>query len=323
MSQTLFAAETRLADTRLANTRLADTRVFRGNLHGHSTHSDGHQTTAEVVRLYREAGYDFTCLSDHLWSDPRFAAETVNDSSAFDGDAFITIPSAEIHCLGKLYDQDGLWHLVANGLPLDFPVASKTETASALVKRAVDAGAFVTIAHPEWYALTTEEARSLAEAGAHGVEIYNHSSAIGTARGGGIATLDQLANEGFRMHLTATDDSHMIPDDAFGGWVMVAADRLTGDAIIAALKAGHFYSSCGPDFINITVEAGQLHVATSPVSRIVLAGGGHRAWHAQGAGLTSATFDLGMVDAAYVRLVITDAGGNNAWSNVFWMADLT
>jgi len=300
----------------------AGTRVFRGNLHGHSTHSDGREDTAEVVRLYREAGYDFTCLSDHLWTDPRFTAETVNDSAVHDSDDFITIVSAELHCRGKLYDQDGLWHIVANGLPPDFAVASQTETAPTLVRRAIDAGAFVTIAHPEWYALTTDEARSLAAAGAHGVEVYNHTSAIGAARGGGIATLDQLANEGFRMHLTATDDSHMIPEDAFGGWVMVAADRLDSDAIVAALKAGAYYSSCGPDFISITVEGGQLHVATSPVSRIVLAGSGHRTLHRHGTGLTGATFDLGRIEVDYVRLAITDAGGRDAWSNIYWLAEL-
>ena len=75
----------------------AGTSVFRGNLHGHSTHSDGREDTGEVVRRYREAGYDFTCLSDHLWTDPRFTAETVNDSSAHDCDGFITIISAELH----------------------------------------------------------------------------------------------------------------------------------------------------------------------------------------------------------------------------------
>ena len=300
----------------------ANPKPFRGNLHGHSIHSDGRETTDEVVRFYREAGYDFTCLSDHLWTDRRFCAETVNDSSAFDSEAFITIISAEIHCPGKLYDQDGLWHIVANGLPTDFAVASQTETGPELVRRAVDAGAFVTIAHPEWYALTTEEARSLAEAGAHGVEIYNHTSAIGAARGGGIATLDQLANEGFRMHLTATDDSHMVPEDGFGGWVMVAADALESNAIITALKAGAFYSSCGPDFTGIEVDGGQLHVTTSPVNRIILAGSGHRAWKEQGAGLTSASFDLDQVDVEYIRLVITDADGHDAWSNIFWLADL-
>ena len=140
-------------------------KIYRGNLHVHCTHSDGRNEAAEVVQLYCEAGYDFTCLSDHYWTDPRYSAETVCDSSGLDSDDFITIISAELHCHGKLYDQAGLWHILANGLPLDFPIASATETGPELVSRAVAAGAFVSIPHPEWYAMTTEETRSLAEAG--------------------------------------------------------------------------------------------------------------------------------------------------------------
>ena len=79
-------------------------RIYRGNLHGHCTDSDGRNETAEVVRLYREAGYDFTCLSDHYWTDPPYSAETVCDSSGLDSDDFITIISTEIHCHGNLYD---------------------------------------------------------------------------------------------------------------------------------------------------------------------------------------------------------------------------
>ena len=150
-------------------------RIYRGNLHCHCTHSDGRNEATEVVRLYREAAYDYTCLSDHYWTDPRYSAETVCDSSGLDSDDFITIISAELHCHGKLYDQAGLWHILAHGLPLDFPIASTTETGPELVRRAVAAGAFVSIPHPEWYAMTTEEARRLAEAGAHAVEAYNHS----------------------------------------------------------------------------------------------------------------------------------------------------
>ena len=56
--------------------------------------------------------------------------------------------------------------------------------------------------------MTTEEAVSLAEAGAHGVEVYNHSCFVGSARSSGIATVDQLLNDGYRMSLTATDDSY-------------------------------------------------------------------------------------------------------------------
>ena len=138
--------------------------TFRGNLHGHSTYSDGLNSPADVMRLHRDAGYDFTCFSDHYWSNPRFCAATLNDASALDRDDFITLLSAELHCHGKLYGRDGLWHIVANGLPPGFAMAGETETGPELVSRAVDASAYMTIAHPEWYCLTEGEVRLLVEA---------------------------------------------------------------------------------------------------------------------------------------------------------------
>ena len=296
--------------------------LYRGNLHGHCTHSDGRNEPAEVVRLYREAGYDFTCLSDHYWTDPRFSADTICDGSALDSEDFITLISAELHCHGKLYDQAGLWHILANGLPLDFPVATPSETGPELVERAVAAGAFVSIPHPEWYAMTTEEARSLAVAGAHAVEIYNHSSALDAGRGGGVATVDQLANAGFRTGIIATDDSHDVPADGFGGWVMVAARDLSAGSILAALKAGDYYASCGPDFTSIRLEGNMLHVTCSPVSRVGVAAGGHRAFSASGDGMTEAQIEIGRTDFEFFRVVLTDKAGKQAWSNHFWTDDL-
>jgi predicted metal-dependent phosphoesterase TrpH len=41
-------------------------RFFRGNLHCHSNRSDGQIEPDAVVGAYRDAGYDFICLSDHF-----------------------------------------------------------------------------------------------------------------------------------------------------------------------------------------------------------------------------------------------------------------
>ncbi len=293
--------------------------TYRGNLHGHSTHSDSRKSPADVVRLYRDAGYDFTCLSEHYWSNPRFCAATLNDASALNRDDLITLLSAELHCHGKLYDRDGLWHIVANGLPPGFAMAGETEKGPELVSRAVAAGAYVTIAHPEWYSLTDAEAQALAEVGAHGVEIYNHASAIDAARGGGTATVDYLLHQGFPIHITATDDSHDIPRDAFGGWVMVAARDLTSDAILAALKAGYFYASTGPDILSITRDGTVIEIETSPVQRIILAADKHHAEPVASDGITRARFDLKKFDPAFVRIVAIDARGRSAWSNPYWL----
>lgn len=329
-----------------------DTRFYRGNLHGHSTHSDGNYSPETVAQIYQNLGYDFTCLSDHLWSDPRFGAKTVLDASRLNTSRFITIPSAELHCLGKKYDNDGLWHVIANGLPLDFEVASHTETAAELVARAAAAGAYVTLAHPEWYSMTMDEAMGVSHA--HGVEIYNHSCVLGSTRGGGFAIADYLLQEGKKLTLTATDDSHFQIEDGGGGWVMVAADTLSADAIVAALIAGQFYSSTGPDIHRVQFADGILQIACSPAHSITLVGAGHVAKFVtatkgngtkgngtkgggevgdKGAGangssesggeaLTRADFDMQGFASDWFRISIRDEAGRMAWSNPYWLADL-
>lgn len=292
------------------------TRYFRGNLHGHSIHSDGALPAEQVVARYRELGYDFTCLSDHLWMEPIFCAQTVLDTAELDTPDFVTIPSAEIHCLGKAFDNDNLWHMVANGLPLDFACADEQETAPELVSRAIAAGAFVTIAHPEWYTLTTEEAATVSHA--HGVEIYNHSSHIECMRGGGAATLDYLLQEGRRMMITATDDSHFRIDDGGGGWVMVAAENLSAPALVAALKSGAYYSSSGADFEAIWLDGDVLEIRCSPVSHICVSGSRTNTMSRNGENLTAARFDLANFKSDWFRVTLCNRAGQMAWSNPHW-----
>lgn len=301
--------------------RFSDTSAFyRGNLHGHCTHSDGLMTAEEIACVYRNMGYDFTCLSDHLHTNTRFASPIVNDTSALNRDDFITINSAEMHCNGKAYDKDGLWHILANGLPTDFAHAGEDETAPEMVQRALDAGAFVSIAHPEWYSLTMAEAESIAHA--HAVEIYNHSCALDSGRGGGVAVIDYLLNEGHGHGIIATDDSHNGVYDVGGGWVMVAADKLDAGCIISALKAGNYYASSGAEIRSIRLEGNMLEVRTSPSQAIILAGARHLAEHCNGASLTKAMFDLSRFNSPWFRIVVMDHGGGNAWSNAFFMDDL-
>ena len=296
-------------------------QFFRGNLHGHSNHSDGMTSPAAVVEAYASLGYDFTCISDHLWKKTWFSADTVLDTEDLNRDGFITIPSAEIHCLGKAYDQDGLWHIVANGLPVDFAPADEQETGPQLVQRAIDAGAYVTIAHPEWYSMTTEEARSVAHA--HGVEVYNHSCAISSNRGSGIAIADTLLNDGHRLSFTATDDSHFQPLDHGGGWVMVAADDLTPEAIIAALKTGRHYSTTGPVINFMALEDDTLIVDCSAAESIIVSAQGHLALHKTGPNITYAEFDMAGLKSPYFRVTIMDRAGGMAWSNPYFFDDLS
>ena len=290
---------------------------FKGNLHGHSNHSDGVLNPQEVVNKYKEIGYDFTCLSDHLWKDSKFAAETVLETKHLNQKDFITIPSAELHCLGKKYVKDGLWHIVANGLPLDFKCADEKETAPSLVQRAIEAGAFVTIAHPEWYSLTFDECLSLSHA--HGIEIYNHSCHIEAQRGFGTAAADYLLQENNRIFLTATDDSHFKMQDSGGGWVMVAWDKLSESSILNALKNGQYYSSTGVEIFEFEIDNYQVNIQCSPSNQVCIVGRGAKSMSQNGKNITQAEFDLKKYPSDWFRVSIANDSGEFAWTNPVWL----
>ena len=75
----------------------------------------------------------------------------------------------------------------------------------------------------------------------------------------------RCSNEGRDLTAIATDDAHFRYDDACGGWVMVKAEANEPGALLAALKAGHFYSSQGPLIHAAEISGGVLHVECSPV----------------------------------------------------------
>lgn len=295
-------------------------RFYRGNLHGHSTHSDGLLSPRAVIDCYARLGYDFTSLSDHLWIDDGFAAGEVFNPNNFNSKKFIVLPSAELHCHGKRFDQDGLWHVVANGLPIDFGCPSVSETVPDLIARALASGAFVSLAHPEWYSMTNDEAMQVAAANA--VEIYNHSCVMSSSRGSGITIADYLLNEGKRISFTATDDSHFGLPDWGGGWVMVAAEELSQNALVAALKAGHHYASTGADFTDLQIKDEVLTVRTTPVDNIVVSGEGHLALASHGKNITAAKFDLSEFRSEWFRVTIRSSAGQMAWSNPYFGREL-
>ena len=293
------------------------TNYFKGNLHGHSNHSDGVLKPNEVVTEYKKLGYDFTCLSEHLWKGEKFANELVLDTTYLNENNFIVIPSAELHCKGKKYVKNELWHIVANGLPVDFKCADDKENAHDLIQRAIDTGAFVTIAHPEWYTLTFDECMSVSHA--HAVEIYNHSCHIEAARGFGTATVDYLLQEDKKIYLTATDDSHFRMSDAGGGWVMVASENLNENSILDSLKAGKYYSSTGVEIIKYEMHNNLVKVETSPAENITLVGKGSRSLSVNGNKITEAIFDLNQLDTNWFRISIIDNFGRFAWLNPVWL----
>jgi hypothetical protein len=286
---------------------------YRGNIHTHSTRSDGVHAPEEVARRYRDQGYDFLCLSDHFV--PRYGFP-ITDTVALRTNSFTTILGAEIHAPANSHGE--VWHILAAGLPADFAPTGADESGVALATRARAAGAFVGIAHPQWSGLAIEDGRAMADA-AHAVEIYNHGCELECTRGDGTYLLDQLLNEGRRLTAYAADDAHFRFPDAFGGWMMVKAETNEPATLLEAMKAGLFYSSQGPVILDFAIEGGEAHVACSPAANIALVGRGTRAVHKHGADQTGAVLPTERFANDWLRLVVTDAAGKSAWSNPVWL----
>ncbi|NJS40683.1 MAG: CehA/McbA family metallohydrolase [Rhodobacteraceae bacterium] len=295
-------------------------RFWRGNLHTHSTRSDGVLDPVEVCRRYRAEGYDFLALTDHFIG--RYGYPIV-DTVPMRTNSFTTILGAELHS-GAMANGE-LWHILAVGLPADFapshspdflPVPGQ-ETGPEIAARAVAAGAFVAIAHPQWSGLTLADARTITAA--HAVEVYNHGCATGCDRPDGFAIADLLLTEGRHLSLIATDDAHFSEPDHFGGWVMVKAQENTPEALLQALKDGAFYSSQGPALHDVRLEGDHVVIESSAVVSAVAIGHGTGAKAVHGHSMTRAEVPLVRLNnSSWVRVAVFDAAGKRAWSNPIW-----
>jgi hypothetical protein len=296
-------------------------QFYRGNLHTHSTLSDGALAPVEVLRRYKHAGYDFMVLSDHFVKHFNWP---IADTRAQREPGFTTILGAELHA--PVTSAGELWHILAAGLPLDFAPCAEGEDGVALARRAKAADAFVAIAHPTWSRYTIEDGRALAFA--HAVEIYNHGCAIENDLGEGFYLLDQMLNEGHHLTAVATDDAHFHTPDHFGGWVHVKSESLDPDALLAALKRGDHYSSQGPVFHDIRMDGKKIEIETSPVDTITVVCGNSRTCVKNGRAITSAAFDLEKLETGWLlekkspwfRVTAIDNAGKRAWSNPFWLS---
>jgi hypothetical protein len=126
---------------------------------------------------------------------------------------------------------------------------------------------------------------------------------------------------GRRLWGLAVDDAHWRRPDHGQGWVVLKARRLEREAVMAALRAGHFYSTRGPRITGIEVFEGAVRVTCSSVATISFICDNWRGkrFRAEGAaGIGRAEFTP-PADARYVRVECADQRGRVAWSNpIYW-----
>lgn len=292
-------------------------RFWRGNLHTHSTASDGCRTPEEVSGVYRAAGYDFLCISDHFLK--RFGYP-LTDATPFETDGFVTIRGAELHA-GQM-ESGEVWHILGVGLPADFAPPRADETGASISSRALKAGAFVAAAHPAWYLAGESEVRALGPI--HAIETWNVTSADLNGRPDSWYVLDRLLSQGARYTACVGDDAHFTDerDDALKAWVQVKSEELSADGVVDALKRGAYYSSTGPEIFDLSLaEHGRLSIQCSPADWVFATAGGAQTAYIRGSNLSEVELDVSALTSAWFRVTVCDGDGRFAWSNPIWTKD--
>ena len=292
-------------------------QYYRGNIHSHSTSSDGLLTPGEVVRAYRERDYDFIAISDHFLANYGYP---ITDTSPFRSKDFTTLLAAEMHVPGL--DNGIRWDLLAIGLDPEFAATGPAEVDVELVQRLSAAGAYVAIPHPAWNGVVHSDGVRIAP-WIDGIEIHNEGHTLDSERGSGWFLADSLATAGYRFSTFAADDAHFKSDrfDRFGGWINVRAESLDPEAILAAIKAGQFYASTGAEIHRVEVTEREIVVEADPASGIMLGGAGTVRQYIRGDGITRAVFTRSMFEGGFFRVIVVRADGKHAWSSPIWLDD--
>ena len=122
------------------------------------------------------------------------------------------------------------------------------------------------------------------------------------------------------MGAYAADDAHFEEaPDAFGAWVQVRSEALEPEPILAALKAGYYYSSQGPEIHQVAVEEGRLIVGSSAARAVFASGRGWASERVLGEGITECELPTEPFEGSHLRVTVVDAAGRRAWTNPVWL----
>lgn len=287
-------------------TDLFGKKRYKINLHMHTNMSDGRKTPEEATRLYKANGYDAVALTDHwVYGEAR----EINGVTVLSG--------VEYNCGGSNC-VDGVFHIV--GICCDRePQVTKSMGAQELINAIHQAGGLAILAHPAWSLNTPEMILPLQ--GVDATEIYNSASGVHHSRRPDSSLIvDMLGMQGRYYPLIADDDTHYYDGtDECKSFLMVQAEDASHESLKKALKAGRFYASQGPE-VHLIREGNTFVARTSPVCSIVFLS--NYAWSKrafEGEGLTEARY-VPREGETYIRVMVEDAQGRQAWTNILPIA---
>ena len=260
---------------------------YKANLHLHTTVSDGIWSPEEAKRIYAERGYSILAFTDHEvfvphndLTDGSFLALNAHEIAVNEATARGSRFQRTYHlnfyaksrgtALSPVFSESRIVkpsfaaHVTDEMRKTDARANYSAESINALIRHGNENGFFVCYNHPVWSLQNYPDYCGLE--GLWGIEVYNTGCVVEEMPDTTVP-FDDLLRLGRDVFPVCSDDAHIEPD-LFGGWTTVKADALDYDAVIAALLAGNFYSSTGPEIRELYVEDGVLTLKTDETRRV-------------------------------------------------------
>ncbi|MEP7338210.1 MAG: CehA/McbA family metallohydrolase [Acidobacteriota bacterium] len=293
---------------------------YKGNTHTHTINSDGDSTPDEVVRWYREHGYNFLVLSDH-----NYLTEIDGLNSVFGAaNKFLLIKGEEIT------DEFQKKPIHINGLNVKEVVKpQRGDSLASTIQNDINAIRKVDgvphINHPNFHwAFGVNELKTVKNYRL--LEIYNGHPQVNNLGGGGLPGLeamwDDILSAGMVVYGIAVDDAHNFktPGDKTKstpghGWVMVRAASLNAADILQALEQGEFYASTGVTLSDYSADKKEINIriAEGINSKYTVQFVGQWGKVLKEVTTNPATYTF-KGDEAYVRAKIIESNGKAAWT---------
>ena len=295
---------------------IAGLSTFKGDLHFHSSESDGKALPEEMFDRLSEQGFAFCCLADH---------DIPRQKTCFHSKLMI-LPGQEM--------SSEFGHIVSL-----FSQVKREESWSIKeqLQAARNSGGFTILSHPQIREFIAEQdlaynsKRLLCEFPElyDGIEIYTHNVGSGfklaldrldTIWSSYVFTYGALYDKPFSpVWGFASSDGHQVSHITNNVGIVVWTKDLTENNIREALKAGTFYSlanSCAR-FTEILEDKGEFHVSAKNVVmlKVIMAGGMVAKIECTDKnGIGSIAYSINGTEG-YIRFEAIDSNGRAAYTN--------
>jgi hypothetical protein len=302
---------------------------YKGNLHTHTNLSDGKLTPRETIDIYKENGYCFLGISDHM---------VYGYYPEYEDEHFLSIPASEIHT----FENGVAHHLLAVGDPATTkipegkvdPALNQMEVQD-LIDHIRGQHNLAIYCHPYWSRTRIEQIVSLKDI--VGIEIYNHECEMEWKSGNAEVFYDHLCWHGRRVWCFGTDDTHSKDYTLCGGYITVKTDDFSHRGILKAIKEGSFFASSArkgaqaPRILDFICEDGVAKLSSDPCRDVYFYFGcsmdpkvwsySYKATHAKPENPICYVEHEIPQDAKYVKVSIQDFSGYNSWCQPLWLQE--